>query len=224
MSLSSQHANEAGHGHLAYNLAGIAVLMLLLAVGVAYLIDEMGRTSRPQPPALTDGKPVVQTIGGRELTIPTNWIRHGEQVKSGFAGQVDIAVELNLIPGHPPVPVNVSLLPGGRAKPSSTLLDTVYLHQFEGGTVAGPSGLVGKTLVSTNGYAGETVWYDPLSPKPFVAKCMAAVESGLPDQCLRTVRLPSGLAAIFTFESTALDGWRLFDAEMEHWLDRIGGL
>ena len=49
LEMSSQSAPVARHSgpsSLAYNLAGIAVLVLLLAVGMAYLIDSLGRTSR----------------------------------------------------------------------------------------------------------------------------------------------------------------------------------
>ena len=34
---------ESGRGQLAYNLAGIVALVLLGAVGIAYLIDQAGR-------------------------------------------------------------------------------------------------------------------------------------------------------------------------------------
>ncbi|UXN72540.1 hypothetical protein N8D56_14780 [Devosia sp. A8/3-2] len=71
--MSSQSAPATPHHppSSGFNLAGIAVLALLLAVGAAYLLDEMGRTSRTPTPSLEDGNPIVQTISGRELTIPT---------------------------------------------------------------------------------------------------------------------------------------------------------
>ena len=68
------------------------------------------------------------------------------------------------------------------------LLDGVYLHQFEDKQLTGPPGLVGKPLTASEGFAGETVWYDALSADPFVAKCLAPVAPGEPTQCLRTVR------------------------------------
>ncbi len=214
----------SGHGSIAYNLAGIATLVLLLAVGTAYFLDQAGQANRRAPPVITDGDQVTQTIGGQELTIPSSWFRYGEQIKSGFASQVDLSVRLVLLEGQAAIPIDVTLLPRSRVRASSTLLDAVYLHQFAEGSRGGVPGLVGKPLSPGNGYQGETVWYDALSPNPFVAKCAEAIEPGMPERCVRTVHLPSGLAAIFTFDATALPGWRDFDPRMALWLGRIGAL
>ena len=100
--------------------------------------------------------------------------------------------------------------------------DRVYLHQFEEQTLSGVPGLVGKPMRPSNGYAGESVWYDALSPNPFVAKCVAPVAEDGVAQCVRTVYLPSGIAAIYTFDATILQSWRQFDVEMERWLAPTG--
>lgn len=224
MSSPSSPAFRPAGGSVAYNLAGIAVLVLLMAVGAAYLIDEAGRSAHSAAPTLQDGAPLTQTIGGRELTIPTRWFRHGEQLRNGFVDQVDLETRLELTPGASPLRVDVTLLPRARARSSATLLDTVYLHQFADETLSGAPGLVGKPLSGKEGYEGETVWYDPLAPSPFVAKCQVAIEPEAPARCLRTVHLASGLAAVFSFEATALAHWRAFDSEMARWLSRIGAL
>lgn len=206
---------------LGFNLAGIAMLALLLAVGAAYLLDEMGRTSRTPTPALEDGNPIVQTISGRELTIPTAWFRYGEQIRDGFTNQIDLT--LMFAPeGATPLPVQVMLLPRSRARTSSALLDAVYLHQFGDETLAGIPGLVGKPLGAAAGYEGERIWYDPLSANAFVAKCMAPIEPGAPEQCVRTVYLPSGIAVVYVFDAKALQSWRQFDTQMKLWLEKIG--
>lgn len=211
---------NAPHG-MAYNLAGIAVLVLLLAVGVAYLVDELGRLDRAPTPALSDGQPISQTISGRELAIPATWFRFGEQLSVGFTDQIDLRMMLT---GHDgtALPVDVTLLPRSRARTSASLLDGVYLHQFSDETLSGVMGLVGKPMRPQNGYAGEVVWYDPLSPNPFVAKCLEFEPAKGVGQCLRTVYLPSGIAATYAFDATVLQSWRLFDAGMEQWLTRIG--
>jgi hypothetical protein len=201
-------APNTGAGHIAYNLAGISVIVLMMAVGLAYVVDMAGRNG-------ADGKgngasAITQTIGGRDLTIPEHWFRYGEQMRPGFVTQID--------------PVNVTILPRSRARASSVLLDAVYLHQFDDGMVSGVPGLVGKPLKHGAGYVGETVWYDALSPNPFVAKCAAPIESGKPARCLRTVQLSSGLAAIYGFDGAALAGWRDFDAAMALRLETIGAL
>tara|TARA_R110002124_G_scaffold63350_48_gene173610 strand:+ start:12482 stop:13159 length:678 start_codon:yes stop_codon:yes gene_type:complete len=209
------------HHGLAYNMAGIAVLVLFLAVGLAYLIDDLGRLARAPVPTLSDGKPISQTMSGRELTIPTAWFRFGEQIRSGFTDQIDLRVMLTGADGTP-VPVDVTLLPRSRARTSASLLDRVYLHQFTDETLGGVPGLIGKPMQDQNGYAGESVWYDALSPNPFVAKCLQAVGADGTQQCVRTVYLPGGMAAIYAFDAKILQTWRQFDPEMEQWLTRIG--
>ena len=225
LEMSSQSApatRQAGQSSLAYNLAGIAVLVLLLAVGAAYLIDELGRTSRVPAPSLDDSEPITQTISGRELAIPTHWFRYGEQIRNGFTNQIDLRILYAPEGVETPLPMDITLLPRSRARASSRLLDGVYLHQFADQTLSGVPGLVGKPMLSTNGYAGESVWYDALSPDPFVAKCIDPVAVDGQAQCVRTVYLPSGIAAIYTFDAEALQSWRQFDTEMERWLSHIG--
>lgn len=209
--------------NLAYNLAGIGVLVLLLAVGAAYVIDEMSRDARTPMPRLDDGDPIVQTISGTELTIPTAWFRHGEQIRNGFTDQIDLRLQFEFA-DHVSQRVDVTLLPRGRARTSASLLDRVYLHQFSDETLGDVPGLIGKPMTSANGYAGETVWYDAISPNPFVTKCIAALSADGAPQCVRTVYLPSGIAAVFTFDATLLPSWRQFDAEMERWLTVIGAV
>lgn len=213
--MSALPRSEPRISGLMQNLAGIALVVMLAALGIAYLVDEAGRSDGRKVPSLNDGEALVQTVGGRELTIPKNWFRFGEQMQSGFVSQVDLSVELQL--GR----VDVTLLPRSRAKSSSELLDSVYVHQFAKGTESGVPGLIGQKLEGS-GYAGELIWYDALAPKPFVAKCMEAIEADAPDKCVRTVHLASGLAAIYSFDETMLPAWRNFDAEMGQWLERIG--
>ncbi len=207
---------------VAYNLAGIAVLVLLLAVGAAYLLDGFTKASAPAQPNHADGNTIRQTISGRELTIPASWFRYGEPVHGGFTDQIDLRVMFAPQGAGKALPVDISLVPRSRARTSSTLLDAVYLHQFGDDTLAGVPGLVGKPLGMGQGYMGESVWYDALSPNPFVAKCAEPVEAGTPPRCLRTVYLGSGIAAVYAFDATILGSWRLFDAEMRRWLEPIG--
>ncbi|MBD8064375.1 hypothetical protein IC608_02650 [Devosia sp. PTR5] len=224
MTTPHARAQDKTGASVGFNLAGIAALVLLLAVGAAYLVDHAGRGANGPLPSLDDGDRVVQTLGGRELTVPRNWIVANGNQRSGFVSEINLTTRLDLGLAEGPVSVDVTLLPRGRVRSSATLLDTVYLHQFAGPTLSGAAGLVGKPLQDADGYSGETVWYDPLAPGPFVAKCQTPIENGAQDRCLRTVHLPSGLAAVFSFSATALAGWRSFDTEMALWLDQIGAL
>lgn len=214
-------ASASPPASLGFNLAGIAVLVLLLAVGAAYVVDILGRNSRTAAPDLADRSSVAIAVGGTELTIPASWFRYGEQLRGGFVNEIDLHVALSA-PDGAAIPVDVTLLPRSRVRPSNILLDGVYLHQFGADTLSGVPGLVGKPLHDGDGFSGESVWYDALSAKPFVAKCMAPVGEGEPSRCLRTVFLPSGIAAVYAFDSTALQSWRHFDSEMQKWLGQIG--
>ena len=225
LEMSSQSApagRHAGRASLAYNLAAIAVLVLLLAVGAAYLVDDLGRASRVPAPSLDDTDPISQTISGRELSIPAAWFRYGEQIHDGFTDQIDLRVLYAPEGAETAIPVDITLVPRSRARPSSRLLDGVYLHQFGDETLRGVPGLVGKPMQASSAYSGESVWYDALSPDPFVAKCAAPVAAGGVAQCVRTVYLPSGIAATYTFDAEILQSWRQFDAEMQRWLAPIG--
>lgn len=226
MSISTASAQQAtnGRGQLVYNLAGLGTLVLLAAVGLAYAIDQAGRNSRPMAPQLGDGNAVMQTVAGQDLSVPANWFRFGEDIKPGFVSQVDLAFNLDLDGLGAPAAVEATLLPRSGARSSGALLDAVYLHQFADESVGGVPGLVGKPLLPSEGYADETVWYDPLSPSPFVAKCAAAPEPSRPDRCLRTIHLPNGLAVVLSFDAETLVAWRRFDEELALWLGQIGAL
>jgi hypothetical protein len=218
--LSAAVENRVVPPGIAFNLAGIAVLVLLLAVGSAYLLDGIGRQNRTPVPTLSDGDRITQNLGGRELDIPAAWFRYGEQQREGFASQVDLTVMLKDDSGAS-YKVNVTLLPRSRARTSASLLDSVYLHQFADDTLEGVPGLIGKPMRQGDGFNDESVWYDPLSPNPFVAKCLP--ENGR-SQCVRTVYLPSGIAAIYAFDAEGLSLWRSFDEQMGEWLGEIGAL
>lgn len=220
--MSLQTAPASALHSLGFNLAGIGAMVLLLAVGAAYLVDQMGREARMALPGLDDGSSISQTIAGHELAIPAAWFRYGEQLRPGFTNQIDLRVMFKPGPEAASLPVNVTLLPRTRARTSAVLLDTVYLHQFSDNTIGGVPGLIGKPMDKTDGYQGETVWYDALSPDPFVAKCVEPVAADASSQCVRTVYLSSGIAATYAFDATALKSWRQFDAEMQRWLSRIG--
>jgi hypothetical protein len=206
---------------IGYNLATIALSLALGGLGLAYALDAIGK-ARALPAAAAADDVLTRAIGGRELVIPTAWFRYGAEPAAGFATEVELRVALPLGPAETVLPVDVTLLPASRVRPSARLLDGVYLHRFGDDEVDGPLGLVGKPLHGADGFAGETVWYDPLSANPFVAKCSEPVAPGLPARCLRAVTLAPGLAARYAFDADVLVNWRRFDAEMRQRLEAIG--
>lgn len=222
---ASRSANApAGGAQVGYALMTIAVLLMVAGLAAAYGVDALVRQHRAGPQLGDHDAVAVRTMGDRDLTIPLTWFRYEEQAVAGFATQVDLELQLPLgIDGALEI-IEVSLVPRSRARPSSSLLDSVYLHQFTAEVAEGPPGLVGKPLSDADGFAGETVWYDALSADPFVAKCAPPVNEGARTECLRTVVLPSGIGAIYAFDADVLMNWRRFDDEMALWLGQIGAL
>ena len=205
-----------------YNLATILLILLLAGIGAAYVIDGIGRHARE--PAVDSGETLSRAIGGRTLTIPREWFRYDEQQAEGFAKQIELRLKLPLGKDGAPATVDVTLVPRSRVRPSASLLDGVYLHKFASEQLATIPGLVGKPLKPEDGYAGEIVWYDPVSPAPFVAKCSAPIDAGAPQTCLRMVYLGPGMAAIFGFSASVLPQWRQFDPLVDQRLKQIGAL
>ncbi|MEO6395877.1 MAG: hypothetical protein ABIO40_08200 [Devosia sp.] len=204
-----------------YNLGVLALGAGLVGLALAYGIDAAVRTA----PNAGNGETVVaRSLGGRELTIPISWLRAETDPTAGFAKQIDLTLTLPLGPNGAPEAIAVTLLPRSQVRPSSSLLDGVYLHQFMPEQLSGPPGLIGKPLVAEDGYADETVWYDPISSNPFVAKCIAPVSGETVSRCVRSVYLGAGVAAIYDFQIDALQGWRGFDAAIREPMGRIGAL
>lgn len=218
---SAQRSDAASIG---FNVAAIMLVLALCGVALAYAIDAAGRGGRRPAPRSDEGVALTRTIGEQDLKIPRAWFRYAEQRVAGFAAQIDLQLRLPLGPQGEGREVEATLLPRSRARSSAYLLDGVYLHQFLPEQVSGPPGLVGKPLAGKDGFEGETVWYDPLSADPFVAKCSAAVTPGGEARCLRTVHLASGIAAVYAFGADLLPNWRIFDQEMEPLLRKIGAL
>jgi hypothetical protein len=208
---------------LGFNIGAIVLALSLLGLALAYAIDAASRNASRPAHRLDGTTTLTRTIGGKELDIPLAWFRYAEQHADGFAKQVDLHLELPLGPGGALRPVDVTLLPRSSVRKSSQLLDGVYLHVFQPIERNGPLGLVGKPLVANEGYEDETVWYDPLSADPFVAKCVAPVFGAAQQpRCIRAVHLAPGIAAIYGFGADVLQNWRDFDTEMRQRLARIG--
>lgn len=219
--MTSPAAASAKHdGHpLGFNLGLIALVVGMAGLALAYGIDAAGRSGRAALPGN-----VERTLGGTRLDIPVAWLREDGERSEGFSKQIELTLSLPLGERAAPRQVHVTLLPRSRVRPSASLLDGVYLHQFMPEQLNGPPGLIGKPLQPREGFEHETVWYDALSSAPFVAKCIDPITEGAQGQCLRTVYLGPGIAAVYSFDQDVLLNWRQFDTIVEAPLRQIGAL
>lgn len=215
-------AKRQGHG-IAYNLGALVLLMALLGLGLAYGIDAMSRAAKKGLSQGAGELSLTRSVGGRELQIPASWFR-GDAERTGFAKQLDLTITLPLGPSGAERLIDITLLPRSQVRPSSSLLDGVYLHQFMPEQLNGPVGLIGKPLVADDGYEGETVWYDPLSANPFVAKCSEPVNADVQSRCIRSVYLGPGIAAVYGFGIDVLGNWKQFDELVRARLAKTGAL
>jgi hypothetical protein len=207
-----------------FTLVMIALAVGMVGLSLAYGVEVMVTRLKPDHSAEA-AAPVSRSVVGKQLTIPAAWVRGAVSKQQGFSTEVSLEVMLPLGKNGTEAPVEVTLVPLSQVRPSASLLDGVYLHQFMPNELSGPPGLVGKPLYGTDGYENEAVWYDALSQNPFVAKCLSPPDgqSG-PARCLRTVALPGGIAAIYAFDADLLGAWQRFDTEMQPRLQQIGAL
>jgi hypothetical protein len=222
-SLATPERQSEPHS-VGYTLAAIALGIAMTGLALAYGFTTIRSAWLAHVASEADATTVSRTLVGRRLIIPSGWLREATLGNGAFASRIELSVGVPLGGGGAITPIALTLLPLSQARPSASLLDGVYLHQFMPNELSGPPGLVGKPLYGSDGYENETVWYDALSPNPFVAKCAPAPIAGLPAQCLRTVALPGGIAAVYGFDSAVLYSWRKFDTVMGNVLARIGAV
>lgn len=221
--VSAAAAPPKHHAHsIGFNLSLIALaaagcgLVFATLLGMA---DHRTASTAPGGDAM-----VARTLGGTALTIPAAWLTSDAAQDESFAKQIDLSVTLPLGPAAAPRRIDITLTQRSRVRPSAMLLDGLYLHEFKPEQLSGPPGLIGKPLLPQEGFENETVWYDPLTSAPFVAKCAAPIVESAAGRCLRTVYLGPGIAAVYSFDDDVLPNWRKFDAELHPLLDRIGAL
>ncbi|MCB9994097.1 MAG: hypothetical protein H6873_10635 [Hyphomicrobiaceae bacterium] len=219
------HSHGAGHLNISlFNLAAIGLLIAMAGITLAYVIEATIKPPAPHPTSAFEAPFRATTVGGVELIIPKLWFRDSLRTEGSFTDQTSLTIWVKFNQVAPARPVDATFMPLSSAQPSAYLLDRVYLRQFQAAQVQGPSGLVGKPLVQEDGFQHETVWYDPLSPRPFVAKCMDAISDNVPARCMRTIQGKESLAVTFEFDFADLANWRAFDSVMTPYLTAIGAL
>ncbi|HVZ14897.1 MAG TPA: hypothetical protein VG894_10605 [Bauldia sp.] len=176
----------------------------------------------------TDTSPVKLAIGPQELTIPANMIRSWRTRHGGPVDHADLALYWPGLEGYstktaavfadggPTAPiVYATVSTRDEAMDSTGRLDEVYSRFFTGQPIAGPTGLVGRTLSADSGYAGEIVFFNPSEPRPFVARCLADSTPEVPATCLRDFNFGNGLSLLYRFNRDLLGDWRTLDIAMQ---------
>lgn len=199
-----------------YTIAVMTMTAALVGLGMAYALKgyfSQSNSDEASPP-LTATHAVI--IGPQRYAIPASLMTDPSQRRDGFAERIDMTLALPIGADGKLSEADITIMPRGRVRTSSALLDSVYLHQFGSGQVSGMPGLVGKPLDTDAGTQGEIVWYDPLGATPFTAKCMQPVQLDMGQRtCLRVFSLSDRNTAIISFEPSALADWRRFDATIE---------
>lgn len=198
-------------------LAAVAALLGLVA-GVVWLLDGDGDDTAPRPIALT--------ISGESLTISANRIRFTDQRRGGALPRVDLAVLWPDMVGRttanrdafalpqPETPVlQIAIEPSTVALDSAARLASVYLRYFAAdppdAALAPPvDGLVARRFVAGSPYADETLYFEPGSVHPFVARCFPRAGGDERRLCLTEISFGKGLVAAIRFPPALLADWR----------------
>ncbi len=209
---------------ISFNLVIITLITILIGLGFIYFIDSL-KIKPAITPSFNERAQFKNIIlAGKNLDIPLSWFSENTQKNTSISDKINLHFILPLGKNNRQIKIEASLQPLRKTISSANLLDSVYLHQFSNEQKKGVVGLIGKPLKGIEGFRGETVWYDPLSANPFVAKCMDKIPQGQKQQCIRTVAINKQIAITYVFDFEVLQNWKNFDNEANKWLNEIKGL
>lgn len=204
-----------------FNLAAVTLILLMGGLGIAYLLDAYGKPVPLLGVSLFEGPFVSINLKGTQLDIPQAWQNPATSNHEEDVPFIDLQLVMKFQPEASLTQVKIHLLPIGNSMPSATVLDSVYALRFSQQQLSEYAGLIGKPLKPEEGFKNETVWYDPISTNPFVAKCMDLGMLIPAENCLRTVQISPRFTATYQFSSDQLPFWRDFDAVMIQNLGKI---
>ncbi len=208
-----------------FNLAATALILLMAGLGIAYWLIANAKQETKLTPS-TYAPPFVQkTLAGTRIQVPEAWLNRETQSGRQDVEFLDLKLMVQFEPGAQPSELSLHLAPPGTSQPSAILLDSVYALRFTSKQLTpppGPPGLIGKPLRAEQGFQNETVWYDPISPRPFAAKCLDLGTSNNAANCLRTVQFSPRIMVTYQFNENELVHWRKFDETMQDYLSALG--
>ncbi len=217
---SSTIRNTAQHPSM-FNLAALALILLMGGLGIAYLLDAYAKPAPLPSVSVFEGPFVGKSLAGAPLNIPAEWQNPTTRTNTQQVSFLDLQLRMKFQADAPLTHLKIRLSPIENSEPSSTVLDSVYTLRFTQKQLSEFGGLIGKPLKPEEGFENETVWYDPISTTPFVAKCIDLGMLISTANCLRTVQISPRLAATYQFSSDQLPYWREFDAMMIQIFDKI---
>ena len=205
-----------------FNLTAIALLHALAGLAFAYWLILINRPNMSPQPSTFKAPFVSHNVTGVTLVLPEQWLIATAKGDGSDNETLNVGLSLRFEEKGDLENLGLWIVPANRVESSAQLLDTVYIHEFTMRQTGGKAGLIGKPLKGEEGYENETVWYDPLSANPFVAKCTdRPAAPDFPD-CIRTVKPGHGLAITYQFNHRILQYWRTFDATLSPILGRTG--
>ena len=205
-----------------FNLAAIALMLVLAGLAAAYWLIEQTPPEEAPPPSTFSPPFFRTTINGIAINIPTAW-RLQTPRNSGITTQtLDANLLISFENNGNPQRVGMHVSTAEQTQSSAALLDTVYIHQFTPRQIDTVPGLVGKPLKGEEGYQDETVWFDSLSTRPFVAKCTSRPAAPDFPDCIHTITTGNGLAVTYQFNRRLLSHWRTFDRALQQLLKNTG--
>lgn len=211
-------------------LAAVAAL-LALAIGALWFLAGDGDDTAPRPVALT--------ISGEPLTIAANRIRFADQRHGGVLPRVDLAVLWPDLAGRtaanrdafalprPDAPVlQIAIEPATVALDSAARLASVYVRAFAAeppdAALAPPvDGLVARRFVPGSPYVDETLYFEPGSVHPFVARCFPRADGDERRLCLTEIGFGKSLVAAIRFPPALLADWRRLQGACQGLLDGL---
>ncbi|MCF4098732.1 hypothetical protein [Maritalea mediterranea] len=190
----------------------LMALLSIVGLGIIYGLEALEPEKTEIDPDFVGEKQQV-ALGFGEVFVPNNWLvapmGEGQHAVETLQLLIPIQLETKV------VEVPVDLVPASRTTPSAYLLDALYIHRFASEPARYENGLVGRKLKDGEGYQNESVWYDPLRPQPFVAKCVEPVDESVEvPNCLETKLVTRRVAAMIKFPAQYLPQWKMFDAQM----------
>ncbi|MBH0237001.1 hypothetical protein [Methylobrevis albus] len=194
----------------------IAGALMVGSYAVKWTRDIVGHGQRA-----TDPTPIAVSINGTRLQIPANMIRFDNQRTDAEQPRIDLGVHWPTLRGYEPGNAAAFVDPTDQAPllfltiqrrqaatDSAGRLSSVYQHFFAGDAIAAPDGLVGHLLSEDSGLAGEEVYFEAGSTRPFTVHCLAEDGSGFPMSCLSEIHAGGELSVQLRFRKGLLPHWQ----------------